>query len=287
MEAKNRGLEKYYKIKCILRFTAAGMAFISAVLFSLAFFFDFEGKSQLFRSGSRLIFIAEFLTVIFCVIIVALTFIFVPKQEKEIPIFPTDAEYKPYYRVEPLPMKISRYFVAAVILSEGVVRAVLIINGGLKFSLSPFLSAVMLVLTVPLSLFFIPEIVNKLTPGYEKTHLICGTIGVLWFFLNTINIYFNYETALASPYRIIQQLTFIITLLMLVYEIKFHTDVPYVRARLAFLLSAFVLTCGFTFGRLVMLLSGKSVSADDTALIITFIGLSVYMGTKIFYYDED
>lgn len=287
MELKNRGLEPSYKVKCMLRLSAALAALVSAVLFSLAFFLHFEAETALFKSGSRLIYVAEMLALSFSVILIILTFVLVPKKRGQEGIFPTEAEYKPYYNVEPIPLKISRYFVAVLIIIEGAVRTFLMIDGKLEVFMSPFFTALMLLFTLPLALFFLPEIINKLTPGYERTHLICGTLGLFWFFLNVINIYFDNTVALASPYRIIQQLVFLFVMLMILYEIKAHTDVPFVRARLATLLSAFVLTSGFTVGRVVMLLCGKAVSADDTAIVITFVGISVYMGMRLFYYDED
>ena len=76
-------------------------------------------------------------------------------------------------------------------------------------------------------------------------------------------------------------------MITLVYEIKFRTDAPFVRARLSALLAAFPICAGFTFGRVIMLLSGKTVSADDTALVFTFIGFSAYLGARLFCYDED
>ncbi len=287
MDAKNKGLESSYKVKRALRLFSAFSALTLAVLFSLAFFLHFEADTQLFKSGSRLIYVTEMLSVVISAALALLPFILVPKSDGMPQVFPGEAEYKPYYKVEPMPLKLSRYFAAALILAEGAVRFFLMISGRLQTFTSPFLTAVMLVLTVPLALYFLPEVVNKLTPEYEKTHLICGTLGIGWFVLNVINAYFDNTVAYSSPYRALCQLSFITVMAYLVYEIKFRTDAPFKRARLSALLAAFPISAGFTFGRLIMLLSGKSVSADDTALVFIFLALSVYLGMRLFFYDED
>ncbi len=287
MDLRNKGLEASYKIKCALRLSSALSALILAVLFSIAFFMHFEADTSLFKSGSRLIYVTETLALVISAVLALLTFILVPKSDGMPQVFPSEAEYKPYYKVEPMPLKLSRYLAAALVLAEGAVRTFLMLSGKLQIFISPFLTALMLVLTVPLALFFLPELVNKLTPGYEKTHLWCGVFGLFWFILNAINIYFDNTVALASPYRIFCQLAFLAVMLATVYEIKFRTDVPFTRARLSALLSAFPICAGFTFGRVIMLLSDKAVSADDTALIFTFVGFSVYLGARLFCYDED
>ena len=287
MELKNKGLESSYKVKCVLRLTSAAAALILAVMFSLAFILHFEADTTLFKGGSRLIYVAEITAVIFTVLLTALTFILIPKKSSDEQVFPDEAEYKPYYKVEPMPLKLSRYFAAACILSEGAVRAYLMAIGRLQTFIPPFFTAVMLVLSIPLALYFLPEAVNKLTPGYEKTHLWFGTAGIVWFMLNVVNIYFDTTVTYASPYRVLSQLCFLFVMVSLIYEIKLRTDAPFVRARLAALTSAFPITAGFTVGRVMMLLTGKSVSADDTALIFTFIGFSVYLGIRLFCYDED
>lgn len=287
MDIKNKGLEPSYKIKCALRLSSAISALVLAVMFSLAFFMHFEADTSLFKSGSRLIFVAEILALVLPAILAVLTFILVPKSDGIPQVFPSEAEYKPYYNVEPMPLKLSRYLAAALILAEGAARAFLMLSGKLQIFISPFLTAIMLVLTVPLALFFLPEAVNKLTPGYEKTHLWCGMFGIGWFVLNVINSYFNNTVAHSSPYRALCQLSFLTVMVALVYEIKLHTDTPFKRARLASLLAAFPISAGFTFGRVIMLLSSKAVSADDTALVLIFVGFSVYLGARLFCYDED
>lgn len=287
MEPKNKGLEPSYKLKCILRLSALGAAIVSAVLFSLVFFLHFEPEASVFKAGSSLIYVSEAVTLALSAVLAVLTFVLVPKSKNAMQVFPSEAEYKPYYKVEPVPLKISRYLAAALIALHGAVRAYLMLSGRLSSFISPFFTALMLLLTVPLALYFLPELTNKVTPEYEKTHLVCGMLGLFWFFLNVINIYFDTTVALASPYRIICQLAFLLVMLMLLYEIKLHTAFPFVRARLASLLAAFVTVSGFTAGRLVMLLCGKAVSADDTALVFVFVGFSLYMGGRLFYYNED
>lgn len=287
MGPRNKGLEPSYKVKCILRLSALGAATVSALLFSLAFFLHFEPEFTLFKAGRSLIYISETVTLAFSAVLSLLTFILIPKRELPTRVFPSEAEYKPYYRVEPMPLKISRYLTAAFLLLQGAVRAYLTLSGRLASFISPFFAALMLLLTVPLALYFLPELTDKVAPEYKKTHLVCGTLGLLWFFLNVINIYFDTTVALASPYRMLTQLAFLLVMLMILYEIKLHTAFPFVRARLASLLAAFVTVSGFTVGRIVMLLCGKAVSADDTALVFVFVGFSLYMGARLFYYNED
>ncbi len=287
MDLRNKGLEASYKIKCALRLISAISALTLAVLFSLAFFWHFEADTSLFKAGSRLIYVTETLAIVVFVALPLLTFLLVPKSDGVPQVFPSEAEYKPYYKVESMPLKLSRYLASAVILAEGSVRIYLMISGKLQIFISPFLTAIMLMLSVPLALYFLPELVNKLTNGYEKTHLICGTLGIGWFILNVINTHFNNTVAYSSPYRALCQLTFLAVMVALVYEIKFRTDAPFTRARLSTLLAAFPICAGFTFGRVIMLLSGKAVSADDTALVFTFVGFSVYLGARLFCYDED
>lgn len=287
MEPRNKGLEPSYKIKCILRLSSAFSAVFLAVMFSLAFFLHFEAETSLFKAGSILIRISMLLSVIFSLTLAVLTFVLVRKNREDEQVFPSEAEYKPYYKVEPVAVKISRYLAAALILGEFVIKLFLTLSGKSEAFLSPFLTSIMLLLSVPLAFFFLPEVTNKLTPGYEKTHLYLGSIGIIRFLLDVINIYFDNTVAYASPYRILSQISLLLVMLMLVYEIKKHTDVPFLRARLASLLAAFTLSASFTVGRVVMLLSGKAVSGYDTATVFTMVGLSVYMGVKLFYYNED
>ena len=287
MKPRNKGLEPSYKIKCALRLASAFSAGLLGVLFSIAFFLHFEPETSLFKAGSILIRITMLLAVIISVILAVLTFALIRKTKAEEQVFPVEAEYKPYYKIEPVAIKTSRYVVAALIMGELAVKCFLVLRGKSQIFLSPFLSSVMLLLSIPLVLFFLPEVANKLTPEYEKTHLFFGSFGLIRFLLEAVNIYFDNTVAYSSPYRILNQISLLLVMLMLVYEIKFHTDTPFTRARLASLLAAFTLASSFTLGRVVMLISGKSVSVYDTATVFAMVGLSVYMGVKLYYYDED
>jgi len=71
------------------------------------------------------------------------------------------------------------------------------------------------------------------------------------------------------------------------FDIKLRTGALSIKRRLAFLSVGFIVSFGFNFGRLVMLLFGKNPSFFDTVIMIYCLAFSVYFGARLLFYTEE
>ncbi len=279
-----KGTEDNYTFKLVLRAAAAFCGVVCAVLFSVALVRDLIPDKQIFEYGSNLFKGTMYASVILslvCMIFAAL----IPKNKTK----DNDAElpeYPEYYRTDSVIMKVCRMLCAVVILAQGGVRAYLFFIGGLLPHPSAVITALSVVLVFPLCLYLVPEISQKTAPGFKNTHLAFGAIGVFWFVLMVIYLYFDKTIVLSSPYKLMCQLAYISQLLAIVEEIRSHTSFPAPRARLATLCFGFITTFSFNVGRVVMMIGGKICSAEDAVNAVIGAALAVYFGARLFFYDE-
>ena len=281
-----KGLEAHYRKKRVLRITAAVSALISAVLFGMALVKDFDPKNQLFAHGRYLFGIAALFTALACVTVFILCLTVIPKEASTEPVFPKENEHKAYYSVDEIETRIIRVLTALGLIAFVAVRISLIAGGKLGNASSFPLTMISTFLAVPFALYFIPEVTDRLfaTP---KAHLACGCFGIAWFICLVVEKYFDSGYVISSPYRLTEQLLLLTLMLFTVYEIKMHTSIRAPRLRLAFLCVSLTFCFGFTAARCAMLICGKTVSAENTAVIILEFFFSLYLAIRAYHYNED
>lgn len=285
-----KGLEKYYYRKRIIRIIALCSALICAVLFSLALSLEFDPEKCLFERGSVLAPVSVATATILTVIPIILTFSLIPKEKKlgsDSRILPERSEYFRYYRLDNSFLKVLRLCTATVFVFQGIFRIYLYASGRGEFYIFPALTVIMLLLGLVFAFYFLPEITDKSDKSEGIIHLICGVIGAVSFILNIINLYFCKTYSLASEYMHIKQVILVLFTLALIYEIRFRLDGGAVRARLATACASFVLGFGFSFAQIVMLTTAGPVSADDTSMAVCSLFLSLYFGARLLFYSED
>ncbi len=279
-----KGTEADYRLKAAVRLFAFAAGVLCAVLFSVALVRDFIPETQIFEYGARLFQNTLYLSLGLSTVCIAFcAFALKKKAMSDDGIFEPYAEY---YRTDNLFVKLCRFFCAAVLLAQCAVRAYLLVTDGLLPHPSAVITSLSIVLMLPLCLYFVPEIAQRTAPGYKKAHLVYGTIGAFWFVMMVLYYYFDKTVAIASPYKLMTQITYIASLLAIIEEIRLHTSYPAPRGRLSTLCFAFITTFGFNAARTVMLICGKVCTSEDTVGIFIGIALSVYFGVRLFFYDE-
>ena len=282
-----KGAEMHYFRKRSVRIYTLCASAVLAIIMSLALAIDFEPQKQLFENGSVIGALAFYSAIALSVIALMLPFILIPREKSDGSVFPDESRYEHYYTLDNSFMKILRLCVFSVIILQGVVRAVAVLLKVEPSNLPSIFTTVLLVLPIPLSLYFIPEITEKITAARGRAHQVLGTVGLFWFLLNVLDAYFDKSISLASEYVTLTQITCIAMMLALVYEIRYHLDGTKPRARLATASVASVLGVGFGIGQIVMLVSVGQVSFEATSVGVTLLALGVYFGARTFFYEED
>lgn len=269
-----------------MRIIAAVSGLISAVLFGMALVKDFFPENQLFIRGSYLFGIASAFTALACITVFILCLTVIPKEASAEPVFPTENEHRAYYSVDEIETRIVRVLTALGLIAFVAVRISLITEGKLGDAASFPLTMIATFLAVPFAFYFIPELTDRLfaTP---KAHLACGCFGIAWFICLVVEKYFDHGYVLSSPYRLTEQLLLLTLMLFTVYEIKMHTDNRAPRLHLAFLCVALTFCFGFTAARCAMLMCEKTISAENTAVILFEFFFSLYLAIRAYHYNED
>ncbi len=281
-----KGLEAHYRKKRILRIAAAVSALISAVLFGMALIRDFVPQNQLFTHGSYLFGIAAAFTALTCLTVFILCLTVIPKEDTAEPIFPKGNEHKAYYSADEIETKIVRALTALGLIAFTAVRISLIVSGKLGNSASLLLTIMATFLAVPFAFYFIPEVTDRLFASHNA-HLVSGCFGVAWFLCLVVEKYFDYGYVLSSPYRLTEQLLLLTLMLFTVYEIKMHTSTRAPRLHLALLCVSLIFCFGFTAARCAMLMCEKTVSVENTAVILFEFFFSLYISIRAYHYNED
>ena len=287
MDTSVIGAENNYFRKRAVRIYTLCASAVLAVIASIAFALDFEPQKRLFENGSILGQIAFYSALVLALAALILPFVLIPKEKTEEGVFPDESRYLHYYTLDNSFIKILRLCVFSVIILQGVVRAVAVWLNVEPSNLPKLLTVIMLILPIPLALYFIPEVTEKITAAKGRAHQILGSVGLFWFLFNVLGSYFDKTVSLASEYVTLTQLTCIVMMLALVYEIRYHLDGTKVRARLATSAMASVLGAGLGFGHIVMLVSVGQISFTATSLGVTLLALGIYFGARIFFYEED
>lgn len=260
---------------------------VIAVLFAVALTVDFEPAVCLFKHGSVLGSVAFYSALGVSAAVIALAFLLIPRETAEESVFPEENRYSHYYTAEQPFLKILRYFTAFVLLSQGAVKTVFYLIGAESVALPAVAAALMMLALIPLAMYFVPELTERLAPLDGKLHLIFGCVGLINPMLGIMNGYFDKTYSLASQYKTLEHLCLVSIMLAVVYEIRYRMDGTKIRARIASALLAFVLCFGFGFGRLVMLVTLGAVGYADTATTFTLLAVSIYFGARMFFYEED
>ncbi len=280
---KLHGAENNYFHKRIVRIVALCLAFLLAVIFSVAFALDFQPEHALFENGSVPAQIAYYGSFALAAAVFILAFVLIPKEKAEQGTFPKENEYVNYYTLDNTFIKIYRICLAALICVQGAVRSVFDgINGGGYLKV-----IVMLLLSVAMALYFVPELTEMIGVFGGRLHLAFGIFGMIWMLASTFTTYFDRTLPLASEYIVLAQIGYILALIALTYELRYRFDGTHIRARLASASAAFVFGFGFGVGRIVMLMTVGQVSYGDTASAITMLAISAYFGIRVFFYSED
>ena len=280
-----KDIEKYYFRKRAVRIFALLSAVVCAVLFSAALVLEFDTDKGIYAQDAVFAPLAETAAAV-CSLAAVIMCIFIPKEKETENLFPEENRYDFYFRFDPLPVKAARYVTALVIFLESLADFVMV-SLAENYLFSPWFEIVRLVLAFALALYFVPELADMSAGFLGKAHLYCGSVGCLWFFFTVIKSYFDMSLPISSHYRSAEHLCVILCLLGILFDIKLRTGALSIKRRLAFLSVGFIVSFGFNFGRLVMLLFGKNPSFFDTVTMIYCLTLSVYFGARLLFYTEE
>ncbi len=288
--SKKKGTERFYRRKTAIRLFAFISGLVFAVLFSIALVRDFIPDRQIFAIGADMFELTQY----FVLICIAVCFIYcrtaIPKEsqarEGALENAPKSYEYTEYYKTDRKTVKFIRYACTAMLIAEGCVRLFLFFKGEMFSQPVVAVTVLSLILVFPLALYFSPELSDLTLPGYRKVHMVYGTIGLFWFIMMLVYFYFDKSVSLASPYRLMEQINLVFVLLAVIGEIRLHTSAPSKRGYLATLCAGFITSFSFTVGRIAMLFCGKFVSAEDTVYIFMGAAFALYLGMRMFFYDE-
>lgn len=280
---KLHGAENHYFGKRAVRIVSLVCAVLLSVLFSLAFALEFSVGNAVFKSDGVWSQIAYYTSLAVCLLICILTFVLIPKEKREEGTFPLENEYVSYYTLDNMFVKMYRVILALLICVQGVVFSTYYaLSGNGRFT-----AVLLLLLSVGMALYFVPEITERLGNFGGKLHLVFGIFGMVWLLASVFVAYFDRTYPLASKYISLTEIGYIITLLALTYELRYRFDGTCIRARLAGMCSAFVFGFGFGVGRMIMLITVGQVNYGDTAHAVVMLALSVYFGIRVFFYSED
>jgi hypothetical protein len=277
-----KGAEQHYFEKRIIRIISLALALLLGVILALAFALDFESDKALFKNGSVLGGISFYGLLGSVAVILALTPIIVKREKPAEPCLPDSDKYTDYYTLDNAFVRIFRICASVAVVLQGIVRFIAELKND-----SPIMNTINVLLLVFLALYLVPELANKIGFFGDKSHIVFGIISLPWFVIGVINTYKQIEFAFASSYLVLSQVGYILILLALVYEMRYHIDGTYVRTRLATSCAAFTYGAAFGLGRVVMLITVGQISVSDTSSAIICFVLSLYFGVRIFFYEED
>ncbi|MBQ9691764.1 MAG: hypothetical protein IJV70_01245 [Clostridia bacterium] len=280
-----KDIENHYFRKRAVRMFALLSAVVCAVIFSAALVLEFDTEKGVYAQNAVFAPLAETAAVL-CSLAAAIMCVFIPKEKETEYLFPEENRYDFYFRFDPLPVKAVRYVTALVIFLESLADFVMVSLEG-NYLFSPWFEILRLVLAFALALYFVPELADMGGGFFGKAHLYCGSVGCLWFFFTVIKCYFDMSLPIPSHYRIAEHICLILCLLGIMFDIKLRTGALSIKRRLAFLSVGFIVSFGFNFGRLVMLLFGKNPSFFDTVIMIYCLAFSVYFGARLLFYTEE
>ena len=282
-----KGAEQNYFRKRTVRIYTLCAALVLAVISAVAYALDFDPVKQVFKIGSALGAVTFYSALALTAIALIIPFIIVPKQKVEETPFPEENRYSHYYTTDNRFVLILRIVVCCVVVIEDAVRIAALLSGADKTALPTVAAVIMLMSALPLALYFVPEAVDRLIPTSGKTHLACGCFGLIWFVLNIVDRYFDKSVSLSSEFVTLNQISCIVIMLAIVYEIRYRLSGDKPRARLATSCAAAVIGIGLGLGQLAMLVSVGQVSYGATATSVTLLFIGLYFGARIFFYEED
>lgn len=283
----SKGQERDYFRMRIARIYAVAGAIVCAVLFSFSFGMDLDPVTKVFDTGSVIGPVSYYVGLALAAAALALPFLIIPKRGPQVSSLPESNRYLAYYTLDPMIIKIIRICTAAVLIMQCAVRMFAVVSGTDEAGLNTALAVLMLMMTVPLALYFVPELTERIDPTRFKAHIILGCVGILWYFLNVLDRYFDKSISLASRFDTLCGICLLLGMLALLYEIKYRIDGVSVRARMATSGAFFILGFGMGAGYMFMLVSRGSAGFYSDALGVSLLVLSVYYGARIVFYTED
>jgi hypothetical protein len=287
-DISSKGAEQFYFRKRVIRIYALSAAILLSVLLSVAYASGFDTERQVFAQGSPMGNVAFFGALILTGAALILPFALIPRAKPEESIFPEENRFSHYYELDNGFMRVLRICVALMIAIQCVIRAVAAFSGREPLSLPLFAAVVMIVSGFFISLWLVPEVMERLFPGADgKAHLACGCVGLIYPCFSIVERYFDRSISLASKHLMLTQCCMIVIMLAVVYDIRYRTDGARVRARLASASACCVLCTGYGIGQLVMLVSVGRIGFADTAVSVTVLALGIVFGARIFFYDEE
>lgn len=166
----------------------------------------------------------------------------------------------------------------AIFAVGAVMRLVSSFNQDPSSPLPAIVTVPMLIFYVCLSIYFFPEADKKL--GVGGFTAFCGILGTVAIIIDTLATYADMSIPIASEYRILTAVCNILFLLTLVSELRIKLAEPKPYSYLALTAVASTVVGSVSIGRMISILSGKTVSGAELARTVCGIGITVYLFSR-------
>lgn len=167
----------------------------------------------------------------------------------------------------------------AIFAVGAVMRLVFSFNQDTSSSPLPaIVTVLMLIFYVCLALYFFPEAGKRF--GIPSLPSVCGLMGAVAFIIDTLSTYADMSIPIASEYRILTAASTVLFLLALVSELRIRIAEPKPYGYLALISVATAVAGSASIGRMISVLSGKTVSGPELARTVCGIGITVYLFSR-------
>lgn len=280
-------IENSYRAKFIFRVVTVAYTALVGALFSVLLINFFEPDILMYTHGVKINHALNIFVIIYVAVAFVFGFLVLPRSCGEVSENTENfKKFRKFYALESTGVKICSYVCGGILLGETIYKSIAIYMGDISVYINPLYGVINMLTGVFLSLYFFPEIFEKVFFGKENIHVYFGTLGVFWFLTNVFGSYFDMSIAVNSPYKLFHQIMSLALMLYFVYEIKMYTSSPAPRLRYIFLCLAFFMCVSFTVARIFMVMSGNIVPAGQLYYLVCEIGFSVYLTSKILFYRE-
>lgn len=214
---------------------------------------------------------------IFCLFIIAFVFSELPKEKN------TDPQI---ISPEPTTVKIFRIVCSLGLLSGSTVKSIAIITGKISIELPNILIALLILLPILFVLYFIPELFLKFQTDHKDNlptaYYYCGMLGIVWLLLDSLSLYVDYSTPVASDYRTFTEISLLMFTLFFASELRQKLSVPKQRYHIIITCISSVCCGALYIGKLALCFTGKTSFGNELANTLIGISLVIYIFTRLY-----
>lgn len=117
-------------------------------------------------------------------------------------------------------------------------------------------------------------------------HVIFG-YGIILFVLMTLaKTYFDLQTTMNSPNKLLLQVTFMAIMVYMLYELRFSLGISQPRGYMGAAFAAFYLTAVNSLPGIIMFFAGSLNKTDYLVCDFMTLGFAIYIGTRIFDFSK-